>query len=190
MEEIEVKFININPEEIEQKLLALGAVKKYDRVFKDRVFDFQGWPLDANYSWLRLRDKGDKITLSYKHRFGIEKNVNDGGMEEVEIVVDDFTKTTLVLEKIGMVQKFNEEKRRIHFDLDGVDIDIDTWPLLDPYLEIEGQTWEQVQQMAEKLGLKWEDRTMLSAMQIYKQKGIDEKAYAILTFDKQIKRDA
>ena len=114
MEEIEVKFLGIDPAEIEKKLLSLGALKKYDRIFKDRVFDFTWWPLDANYSWLRLRDKGDKLTLSYKRRFGIDKDADDGGMEEVEIKVDDFEKTTLLLEKIGMVQKFNEEKRRVH----------------------------------------------------------------------------
>ncbi len=189
MEEIEVKFLGIDPAEIEKKLLSLGALKKYDRIFKDRVFDFTGWPLDANYSWLRLRDKGDKLTLSYKRRFGIDKDANDGGMEEVEIKVDDFEKTTLLLEKIGMVQKFNEEKRRVHFELDGVDVDIDTWPLLEPYIEIEGNSWDKVQEMAEKLGLDWNDRKMLAAMQIYELKGINEKEYSVLTFDKQIRRN-
>ena len=51
-------------------------------------------------------------------------------------------------------------------------------------------SWEQVQKMAEQLGLKWENRKMLSAMQIYKLKGINEKDYSIMTFAKQVKRDA
>ena len=187
MEEIEVKFLHIDPKEVEKRLLGLGAEKKYDRVFRDRVFDFPGWPLDAKKSWLRLRDKGDKITLSFKKRFGISKT-GDAGLEEVEIGVDDFEATTLILEKIGMIQKFNEEKRRVHFEVDGVDVDIDTWPLMPPYLEIEGEEWGEVRKVADSLGMEWEKRRTTGAMQIYREYGIEEKDYSVLTFDRQVKR--
>lgn len=33
-EEIEVKFLNINPKELEQKLISLGAEKQFDRVHR------------------------------------------------------------------------------------------------------------------------------------------------------------
>jgi len=49
-------------------------------VFKDRVFDYPGWPLDADKSWLRLRDKGDKITLSFKTAIW-KSEAGDAGME-------------------------------------------------------------------------------------------------------------
>ena len=182
-----MKFLEVDPKAMEKKLLGLGAVKKYDRIFKDRVFDFPGWPLDKNKAWLRLRDKGDKITLSFKQRFG-ESTTGDAGMEEVEIKVDDFEKTTLILEKLGMEQKFNEEKKRVHFELDGVDVDIDTWPLMPSYLEIEGKDWGEVEAVAKKLGLDWEKRRTTGAMQFYREYGIEEKDYEVLTFEKQIKR--
>jgi len=187
MEEIEAKFLEVDPKAMEKKLLGLGAVKKYDRIFRDRVFDFSGWPLDKDKAWLRLRDKGDKVTLSFKKRFGVSAT-GDAGMEEVEIKVDDFEKTTQILEKLGMEQKFNEEKRRAHFELDGVDVDIDTFPLMPSYLEIEGKSWGEVENVAERLGLDWEKRRSLSAMQIYKEYGVEEKEYKVLTFEKQIKR--
>jgi len=187
VEEIEVKFLDIDPESMEKKLRALGAVKKYDRIFKDRVFDFPGWPLDKNKSWLRLRDKGDKITLSFKKRYGKSKT-GDAGLEEIEVVVSDFEKTTSILERLGMEQKFNEEKRRVHFELDSVDVDIDTWPLMPSYMEIEGRNWEDVRVVADKLGMDWEKRRTTGAMQFYREYGIEEKDYAVLTFDKQVKR--
>lgn len=188
MEEIEAKFLNIDPQKIEETLLKLGAKKIYDRVFKDRVFDYPGWPLDTKASWLRLRDKGDEITLSFKKRVGVVKGKNDRGMEEIEINVNDFKKTSDLLESIGMIQKFNEEKRRVHFKLGSVDIDIDTWPMIPTYLEIEGKNWDDVKKVAGKLGLKWKDKKKMAAMQVYRLYGIEEKDYSIITFDKQIKR--
>jgi adenylate cyclase class 2 len=109
MEEIEIKFLEVDPEAMEMTLVRVGAEKKYDRIFRDRVFDFPGWPLDKNKSWLRLRDKGDKITLSYKKRFGVSKT-GDAGLEEVEIEVDDFEVTTTLLEKWGWCR--NSTRRR------------------------------------------------------------------------------
>lgn len=187
MEEIEAKFLNIDADAIEKKLLALGATKKYDRVFRDRVFDFPGWPLDADKAWLRLRDKGDKITLSFKQRFGTSE-AGDAGMDEVEIVVDDFENTSNILSKIGMVVKFDQEKRRVHYKLDGVEVDIDTYPLIPTLLEIEGKNWDEVKNTAKKLGLEWSDRKQFSGMQVYDEYGISLKDYLVMTFEKQDKR--
>ncbi len=187
MEEIEAKWLEIDPDQMEQKLMSLGAIKKYDRIFRDRVFDFPGWPLDKDKAWLRLRDKGDVVTLSYKQRYGTSIT-GDAGMEEVEIKVDDFEKTTQILEKLGMEQKFNEEKRRVHFEIGGVDVDIDTWPLMPSYLEIEGGSWKEAKAVADRLGMDWERRRTTGAMQFYREYGIEEKDYKVLTFEKQIKR--
>ena len=60
--------------------------------------------------WLRLRDEGDKVTLTYKKRFGTGEKFKDEGMYEKEIVVSDFEKTADILNAIGMVEKFYEEK--------------------------------------------------------------------------------
>ena len=189
MEEIEVKFLGIDPVEIEKKLISLGAGKIYDRVFRDRVFDFPDWRLNDANSWLRLRDKGDKITLSLKKRLGVEKGQNDQGMEELETIVDNFEMTTKILEKLGMIQKFNQEKRRVHFIINNVDVDIDYYPLIPPHLEIEGKNWDEVRGVAERLGLNWNDRKKMSAMQVFEIYGVNEKDYGVINFDKQVKRD-
>lgn len=189
MEEIEAKFLDIDPKNIEQKLLKLGAVKKYDRIFRDKVFDYPDLRLDKDHSWIRLRDKGDKVTLAFKKRLGTKDGkANDAGMEEVKVEVSNFDKTAEFFLKIGLWQKFDEEKRRMHFELEGVEVDIDWWPLMPAYLEIEGKTWDEVEKMARKLGLKWEDKKVLSGMQIYKMYGIREMDYEVLTFKGQKKR--
>ena len=63
------------------------------------------------------------MTLAFKQRLGTKDGkANDAGMDEVEVVVSDFGKTAEFFLKIGLWQKFDEEKRRIHFELGGVEI--------------------------------------------------------------------
>ncbi len=81
-----------------------------------------------------------------------------------------------------------QENKRTRYLVDGVECDIDTWPLLDPYLEIEGKSWEEVHAVAIKLGLRLEDGKKFSANQVYRLKGLDDRNYTKLTFTEQIER--
>lgn len=189
MEEIEVKFLNINIEEIEKKLTELGAVKEYDRIFKRKIFDYPDLRLDDIGAFVRLRNEGNRIALTYKRRIGMtDDGTNDEGMEEIETTVENFDNTSLILEKIGLTEKLNEEQRRIHYTLNGISFDIDIWPLLNPYLEIEAQSWEEINQAIEKLGLNPEEKKIFTTMQVYELEGIDELEFKKLTFEEQIKR--
>lgn len=187
MEEIEVKFLDIDIDMLTKKLVSLGAVKKFEVVMKRKVFDFPGWPMSKEGAWLRVRDEGSKVTMSFKKRLGISDK-GDKGMEEVEVVVSDFEDACEMLLKIGMVVKFYEENKRSEYELDGVKIDIDRWPLLKPYVEIEGDSWEDVENISNKLGFSWEERKIMSTWQIYKMEGIDEGEYEKMTFEEQKKR--
>jgi adenylate cyclase class 2 len=191
MEEFEITYINIDTKEIERKLLSLGAEKEGDFHYRRIVFDYPDFSLDKKASWVRLRDEGDKITLTFKKRIGSNVNDNlggDDGMYEQEVVVDDFEKTHQFLLDIGLIEKMYQENKRTRYLLNGVECDIDTWPLLDPYLEIEGKNWEDVYKTAEILGLKKEDAKKFSTNQIYRLKGMDDRNYTKLTFSEQVER--
>lgn len=188
MEEIEVKYLDINPKTIEKKIVGLGGKKIYNRIFRRYVFDYPDLRLNEDGAWLRLRDEGDKITMAYKKRVGMEKKGNDDSMIEIELEISDIEKMAELLRAIGMKDKFYEENRRIHFELEGVDVDIDEWPLLKPYLELEGESWEKLDEVAKKLGLDPKDRKIYPTWEVYKFNGINELDYKVLTFDKQIKR--
>jgi len=128
MEEIEVKFLNIDPKETEKKLKEAGAEKVFDKVYRRKVFDYPDLRLNDRGAYLRLRDEGDKITLTLKQRLGVKSHdgkTNDEGMEEIEIKVSDFEKTAELLTKMGLKEKFYEENRRIRHQLDDIEFDID-----------------------------------------------------------------
>ncbi|MFA6445629.1 MAG: CYTH domain-containing protein [Candidatus Paceibacterota bacterium] len=192
MEEIEVKFLNIDKEKIEKKLIAIGAKKVGDFSYRRIVFDFPGFPLDKKAAWVRLRDEGDKITLGFKQRLGTtshDGSTSDTGMREVEFVVSDFEKTALFLRDIGMIDKFYQENKRTRYMKGNTEFDIDTWPALETYLEIEAKTWEEVDQAIIELGLNPADKKIFSTNQIYNSKGIRELDYIKMSFDEMIKRD-
>jgi len=191
MEEIEVKFLNINPREIEEKLKDSGAKKIFDKVYRRKVFDYPDLRLNERGAYIRVRDEGDKITLTFKQRLGVKTDdgkTNDEGMEEVEIKVSDFEKTAEFLIKIGLKEKFYEENRRIRYQLDDIEFDIDFWPLLDPYLEIEAPSWGRIDEAIKLLKLDPKDKKIFSTYQVYQLKGIDENDYQILTFKKTVKK--
>ena len=45
-----------------------------------------------------------------------------------------------------------QENRRTSFSLDGAWLELDSWPGIPPYLEIEGATAEQVHMVAARIG--------------------------------------
>lgn len=49
-----------------------------------------------------------------------------------------------MLKELGYDPKGFQENRRIQYTFNGVEIDIDFWPLIPTYLEIEGNTEEEV----------------------------------------------
>ncbi len=190
MEEIEVKFLNIDKLSLEKKLLSLGAKKVGDFFYKRYVFDYPDLRLNAKGAWIRLRDEGTRITLGYKERLGRSSHGgNDKGMKEMEIEVNDFEKTRTLLKSIGLIEKFYEENRRSRWVKDTITFDIDTWPALQPYLEIEAHSWPDVDQGIALLGLNPNDKKIFSTFQVYELSGINELDYEKIAFDGLVKKN-
>lgn len=189
MEEFEVKFINFNVDELKKKLSDVGAefIGSFD--YKRKNYDFPDYRLAKENAWVRVRDEGERVVMTYKQRQNVSENsTQDGGMKEIEIEVSDFHVADELLKSIGMIEKFYEENKRERYVLHGVEIDIDYWPLIPPYVEIEGSNWESVEKVSSILGFDWSSHLKCSAMQIYAMNGIDENSYSVLTFETQIKK--
>ena len=189
MEEIVVKYLDIDVGDAQARLAKIGAKKVSDGLIRQKVYDYPDLRLNKMGAWIRLREEDGKITLTYKKRLGMKDGVkNDEGMEEVEAGVEDFEKTAMIFEKAGMYLKFYEEKKRITYKKGKLKFDIDIWPILPAYLEIEGESWAELDGAARLLGLDPKNKKILSAMQIFDLYGLTEMDYEVLTFEKQIKR--
>jgi len=69
--------------------------------------------------------------------------------------------------------------------LNGVEIDIDSWPMIPTYMEIEGNSEEEVLNVQELLGIKKDKVTALNCDDIYRRiYGIDISTIKELKFRK------
>lgn len=160
--EYEIRVLEIDVDKMIKKLDSLGATKVGEWEQKRYVYDFI--PKREN-QWIRLRTNGKVSTLTYKN---VEKDSIDG-TKELEIVVDDFKKTNEMLEILGYKSKGYQENNRIRYMLNGVEIDIDSWPKIPTYMEIEGKDEEEVNATLELLDIDKEKVTALNCEDIYKK---------------------
>ena len=174
--EHEARVLEINKEKLEQKLLSLGAKKIADFNYKRRVYDFT--PKD-NHKWIRLRTDGTNTTLTIKE---FVKDSIDG-TKEMEIKVSDFEETNKMLNELGYTAHTYQENLRTRYLLDGVEIDIDTWPYIPTYVEIEGKDANEVNKTIELLGLDRTKLTTLDVQSVFREfYQIDIKKMPILKF--------
>ena len=159
--EYEVRVLEIDEAKMIKKLASLGAKKVGEWHQKRYVYDMI--PPEEN-AWIRLRTNGNESTLTYKN---VKENTIDG-TKELEIVVSDFEKTNNLLELMGYHHKGYQENKRIRYLLDGVEIDLDTWPLIPTYMEIEGKNEQEVKDILSKLDIEKEKLTTLNCQDIYK----------------------
>lgn len=174
--EIEERVLDIDVEKIIAKLETLGATKVGEWHQKRYVYDFN--PVREN-EWIRLRTNGEKVTLTYKN---IE-DVSLTGTKELEVEVEDFEKTNELLNILGYMPKAFQENKRIRYLLEGTEVDIDFWPLIPAYLEIEGSSKEEVEKIENMLEVNKEKITYLNCSDIYKNiYGIDSSKIKELKF--------
>ena len=159
--EYECTVLEVNVDEFISKVEALGAKKVGDFHQKRFVYDFN--PVKPG-KWIRLRTNGTTTTLTIKEVVDVKKI---GGTNELEVEVSDFENTNSILNELGYVARNFQENKRIQYILDDVEIDIDFWPMIPPYVEIEGKSDEDVKNMIKKLEINEEKVTTLDVTSIY-----------------------
>ncbi len=174
--ELEERILEIDIEQMISKLESLGAEKVGEWHQKRYVYDFN--PVREN-EWIRLRTNGITTTLTYKN---VEKNTIDG-TKELEIEVEDFEKTNEMLKILGYLPKAFQENKRIRYLLNGTEIDLDSWPLIPPYMEIEGKSKEEIEAIEKLLEVEKSKVTYLNCSDVYKEiYGIDSSKIKELKF--------
>ena len=178
--EYEVRVLEVNVNKVLEKLNDLHATRLWDRLQRRYVYDFN--PKQDN-KWIRLRTNGEKTTLTIKD---VTTSKIDG-TKELEIEVSDFEECNLILKELGYVAKGYQENRRIQYDLNGVEIDIDYWPKIPTYMEIEGTSEEAVYNTLESLGYSKDDCTTRDVEGVYLDYGFNLKEIYDLKLEEERK---
>lgn len=184
--EYEVKFFPIDLKIMRQKLQDAGAsLKTPERLMRRCVFSAEANP-GMTCTYIRIRDEGDKVTMSAK------QHATDGKIDsqkEYETTVRDFETARQILLQAGLTQTgFQENKRETWQMPDGTLVELETWLQLPNYLEIEGKSENAVKKTAALLKLDWNEHIIQSNDYLYaKHWDVDKKEalkrLAHLTFE-------
>ena len=160
--ELEAKFLNIDVEAMRKKLADVGAKLIHpEQLMRRKNFDYPDKRLEKIGGWIRVRDEADKVTLAYKQLF--DRTLE--GTKEISLVVSDFDTICNLLSAIGLDNKSYQETKRERWDLNSVEVTIDTWPWIPTFVELEAATEEKLKDTAKALDLDW-TRTLHGSVEI------------------------
>ena len=163
--EIEVKFLDVNHDEVREKLKSIGAECEQP-VRLMRRFIIETPDMHDKDAFLRVRDEGGKVAMTYKQ---FDAHSVDGA-KEIELSIDSFDEGVSMARTLCPVSNRTsyQESRRETWKLDQTEIVLDEWPWVKPYIEIEGESEERLREVAAKLGLSWDDAVFGDVMAAYR----------------------
>lgn len=153
--EIEAKFLDVDIETVRAKLKAVGArVEHPMRLMRRHMLDFpdKRFQTIPGSGRLRIRDEGDKLTITFKKRAEGARYPH-----EYETTIGSYDDMRELLLALGLHSYSYQESKRETWQLDDVEVVIDQWPWLNSYIEIEGPSEGSIKKAATKLGFAWAD---------------------------------
>ncbi len=161
--EIEVKFLDVDHNEVRKKLEEIGA-KLITPMRTMRRVTIDTPAMKVKDAYVRIRDEGTKVTMTYKQFDSLSVD----GAKEIELEVSDFQSTIDLLRAAGLPYNSFQESKREAWEFEGAEIVLDEWPWLKPYIEIEGDSESEIRDIAKKLGFDWSDAVFGDVMVAYR----------------------
>ena len=174
--EIEVKFLDVNHDDLRARLKQLDAVciQPLQQMCR-AVMDFPDKRLqnaENAWGWIRVRDEGSRVTVTYK------QVAKDASLttNEIEYVASSYSQAVAAFEAVGLIVLSEQETKRETWTLDNCEVMLDEWPWIKPYIEVEGPDERSIQTLSERLGMRWASAVYGSSDAVYRAsyKGMKE----------------
>lgn len=174
--ELEVKVLNVDLDEMEEKIKLIGGILISEESQINTLIDS-----DDNYieeevdGYLRIRETKDKISGDNKITLTLKKNLQNKKLREnIEINTEISDKESMLktLELLGYKVKNEGYKERTSYQIDGVRFDLDRWDKETypyPYMEIEVEDEESLDLVVNMLDIKKEDISLKSISELRKE---------------------
>lgn len=181
MKELETRIVDIDVDDIRNKLTSLGAekVKSEDQV--NEIYDFEDGRLLAAKGYARIRTTIDRIKGKETVFMTTKKMLSQDTfkvMEENEVIVDNKEMARKIFTSLGLKLQESISKYRESYKINDslVEIDINDKSFCPfPYLEIETTSIEKLEEIVKLLGYTLEDTTSQTIYDILAQRGIKGK---------------
>ncbi len=158
MREVEVKILGVRCDDLEPKLLLLGAKKIFDGEIHALFFDDKTSSISKNNCVLRLRNEGEKTFLTYKRKISL---TDAKVMDETQVQVSGFEYTKKILLSLGFKESGTMRKKRVSYTVCGVRFEfdkyLDDYSFIPEFLEIEADSIDEVLKYAGLLGFSKKD---------------------------------
>ncbi len=182
--EYEITFPNVSHEAMRAKIQSLGWVCTKPLTLMRRVVFSH--PTDA-CGYLRVRDEWWRITTTYKHISDDASHIES--VQEIECGVSDFHAMRDIYIAMWLKQKAYQETKREIWEIDNeVEIMLDEWPWISPFIEIEWENESIVRKYTVLLGFDYDEGLFGAVDQLYlRELGIPCRVLnednPIITFD-------
>lgn len=157
--EIEAQFLDINKDDLRQRLKELSAELVQAEILMPRTIFAVG-----QNQFARVRDEGGQIVMTYKN---VQDSHSITGTKEINITIDSYEDGVEFLKACGLKVKAYQETLRETWHYKNSELCIDTWPWIPTFVEIEGPSADEVWEIAAELGLKREKASFGSVDNIY-----------------------
>ncbi|MEL6671579.1 MAG: class IV adenylate cyclase [Bacteroidota bacterium] len=158
MQELEVKILEVNRPQVEERLAALGATKSFDGEMLAIFFDWEDGKIGQAGEVFRLRREGENAVLTYKRPISKE---GAKIMEEYETEINDLVQMRAILDILGLKVVKKTRKFRTQYELGDTHVLFDHYQdemaQIPVFLEIEAPNMERLYETVESLGFKVSD---------------------------------
>lgn len=179
--ELEVKVLNVNVEELENKLKKIGAELVKKEYQRNIIFDTEDrFIMNKHNAYLRLREVKDLNSNEVSKIFTLKKNISKGSLrenEEIETIIQDGEAIISILEHLNLNIIHEGTKKRISYKYENILYEIDIWnkeTYPHPYLEIEVNNEEDLEKAIELLELDKKNVTTKSISQLRNEVGYSD----------------
>mgnify|MGYP001039519140 CR=1 FL=1 len=170
--EHEIKVLDVDVDDLVSKLESIGAKKVYDDERTIFALDTKERKYMKDYDKLiRVTDEGSiKVTM---HIHQSDPNIK----EAIKFKTSRLKETMDFFHEMGLDPISKVTQHRISFELGKIDFDIDKFPAIGAFLEIDIEHIEDegytVNELLEKLGLKDNRVVVMGTESIHEEYGID-----------------
>lgn len=175
--EKEIKILDVDVDILKGKLEEIGAKKVYDDVRTITTFDTE----EGEY--LLKEDK--LIRITEEETVKVTMHVNNSKKEEKRVIKYKVSRTKEqedFLKQLGLVPISRVKARRVSYELSGIDFDIDVFPKIPPFLEIDVETLDEkdIKSLLDSLELSNKKLVIMGTEDIHKLYEIDYfKEYSV-----------
>jgi adenylate cyclase class IV len=159
---------------------AIGAKKIYDDT---RIITYFDHPDNS----LREADEGIKLTEESKLKLEHTRKVANGQSDTVKLFVSRKDEAVEFLKRLNLVPVTKVKARRISYKLDAIDFDIDCFPGIPLFMEIDmADTKPELEELLSTLGLAENEVIVATTPEIFARYGKDYFVEFALTGSREL----